>query len=336
MKHSIFISLIIALSYSISYGRTTLTTSQPSGKKGDLVTVAVHFSSDSTEVVGAQFTLDYDPAQMTLREIVGGEALADHEVIDEQEVGKISISLLSMTNKAFQNGDLASIAFTLDSDLSEDTYALSIVDSETVLATRAGEKESYEAIQKINDLFLQYAAEGNAAKPSTSRAVNFKANDDGTDTNYQWNFGDGTVKTGKEASHVYKTPDSYLITITASNFLGTKETKRRITINAPFWALDANDLGNGWKSFDWFGNFYDKTNTPWMYHENLGWLYREGETVDDTWLWSEKWDWAWTSDLVYPYLSQSTGNWLFYLSGSSNPSRFFDYGLGNWTSGAEN
>ena len=335
MNTKLLIISSFTIFFATAFGRTTLTPSQPSGSRGDVVTVDMHFSTDSSEVVGAQFTLEYDPAQMTAGEILGGDALADHEVFDQQESGKISISLLSMTNKAFTEGILASISFTLDADLTEDTTAFSLLEDETVLATKAGEKEAYEAIQKINDLFLQYAAEESAAKPSTSRAVTFKAKDDGTDTTYEWNFGDGTRKTGQEVSHVYKTPDSYLISITASNFLGTQETKRRITINAPFWALDADDLGNGWKSFDWFGNFYDGTNTPWIYHENLGWLYREGDTVDDTWLWSDKWNWAWTSDLIYPYLSQSNGNWLFYLSGSSSPARFFDYGVSSWTTGSD-
>lgn len=333
MKLKLFFLPVFLIPFLNTNGRTTLTPSQPSGERGDVVTVDVHFYSDSAEVVGAQFTLEYDPAQMTAGEIKGGDSLADHEVFDQQEAGKISISLLSMTNKEFSDGILTSIAFTLDADLSEDSVACTLLEDETILATKTGEKESYEAIQKINDLFLKYAADGSAAKPSIARSVSFNAVDDGSDTTYLWDFGDGESATGSNVSHVYKTPDSYLITITASNFLGTKETKRRITINAPYWALDAEDLGSGWKSFDWFGNFYDGTGSPWIYHQNLGWLYREGETVDDTWLWSEKWNWAWTSDLTFPYLTKNTGEWLYYLPGSSNPTRIYDYGLGSWTTG---
>jgi hypothetical protein len=337
MKTTLFILSIISFLWSVTaFARTTLTPSQPTGEKGDIVTIDVHFSSDSADIVGAQFTLEYDPAQMSVGEINGGDALDDHEVFDQQETGKISLSLLSMSNKAFSEGILASISFSLDADLTEDTSAFELLEDETILAKKTGEKEAYEAIQKINDLFLQYAAEGSAAKPSTSRSVTFKAEDDGSDTSYEWNFGDGTIKTGQEATHVYKTPDSYLITITASNFLGTKESKRRITINAPYWTLDATDLGNGWKSFDWFGSFYEGTNTPWIFHESLGWLYREGDTVDDTWFWSEKFEWGWTSDLIYPYFSRPSGHWLFYLSGSVNPTQFYDYGINSWTTGNEN
>ena len=51
---------------SVSQARTTLTASQPYGLRGEVVQVEVHYSSDSSEVVGAQFTLEYDPAQMTV------------------------------------------------------------------------------------------------------------------------------------------------------------------------------------------------------------------------------------------------------------------------------
>ena len=137
-------------------------------------------------------------------------------------------------------------------------------------------------------------------------------------------------KNWKSASHSYKSPDSYLITITASNFLGSKKSTRRITIDAPYWDLDSKNLGNGWKSFDWFGNYYESNNQNWIYHESLGWLYRSGDTVDDTWFWSKHWNWGWTSDLAYPYFVKSNSDWMYYLQGTSNPIRIYDYGLSSW------
>ena len=320
-----YLSILSCLS-----ARTTLTPSQPSGERGDVISIDLHFTSDSAEVVGAQFALEYDPAQMTVGEITKGSAITDHEVFDEQGNGKITLSVLSMTNQVFNEGVLASVAFTLDADLSSDTTAATLSLNETMLVTKAGQTESFEAIQKINDLFLKYSAEVDATKPSVSRAISFTSEDDGSDTSYSWDFGDGTIKNGKSASHVYKTPSSYLITITATNFLGSKESTRRVTIDAPYWALDANDLGNGWKSFDWFGNYFESSSNNWIYHEQLGWLYRSGETVDDTWFWSKHWNWAWTSDLSYPYLVKSNSEWMYYLQGTSNPIRLYDYGLSSW------
>jgi hypothetical protein len=322
--------LIFFFASSFLLGRTTLTPSQPSGNKGDVISIDLHFSTDTAQVVGAQFAIEYDPAQMTVGEIIKGEAVVDHEVFDEQTNGKITLTVLSMTNQIFTDGVLASVSFTLDEDLSSDTTAATLSLNETMLVTKAGGVEAFEAIQKINDLFLKYAAEVDSTKPSTSRAISFSSEDDGSDTSYSWDFGDGNVKSGKNASHTYKTPNSYLITITATNFLGSKKSTRRVTIDAPYWLLDAKDLGNGWKSFDWFGNYYESSSNNWIYHEQLGWLYRSGETVDDTWFWSKHWNWGWTSDLSYPYLVKSNSEWMFYLQGTSNPIRLYDYGLSSW------
>ena len=332
MQNKLILLLSSALPFFCLQGRTTLTPSQPYGETGEVVSVEVHFSSETTEVVGAQFTLEYDPALMTVGEIAKGTGVSNHEVFDEQSSGKISVTLLSMTNAAFTSGTLASISFTLESPVSQETSSVSLVADETLLVTKAGDKESYEAIQKINELFLQYAAQGEASKPSTARSIDFSATDDGSDATYLWDFGDGTTVSGKSASHVYKTPNSYLITMTATNFLGSKTSTKRVTVEAPYWALDATDLGFGWKSFDWFGKYYEVPDSPWMYHEKLGWMYRQGETVDDTWLWTERWKWTWTSDSVYPFLANSNATWLYYFNGTSNPVRYFDYGVSQWLS----
>lgn len=46
---------------------------------------------------------------------------------------------------------------------------------------------------------------------------------------------------------------------------------------------DAMDRGAGWKSFDWFGYFYETSN-PWVFHEDLGWFYKATEGTDSIWL----------------------------------------------------
>ena len=45
----------------------------------------------------------------------------------------------------------------------------------------------------------------------------------------------------------------------------------------------ATDHGAGWKSFDWFGYFYETAN-PWVFHADLGWFYRAGDGTDSIWL----------------------------------------------------
>ena len=82
IKYATVLLLASVLPFWGLTGRTTLTPSQPSGAQGDVVNVEVHFSSDTTEVVGAQFTLTYDPAVMTAGEISTGTAVSNHEVFD--------------------------------------------------------------------------------------------------------------------------------------------------------------------------------------------------------------------------------------------------------------
>ena len=80
--------ILFFLSSSSLFSRTTLTPSQPSGERGDVISIDLHFTSDSAEVVGAQFALEYDPAQMTVGEITKGSAITDHEVLTNREMGK--------------------------------------------------------------------------------------------------------------------------------------------------------------------------------------------------------------------------------------------------------
>ena len=238
---------------------------------------------------------------MSVGEIIEAMPLDDHEVFDRQETGKISLSLLSMSNKEFTDG-IGKYLISLDADLTEDTPRSNCWKMK-LFSPRKPEKKK-PTKQSRKSMICSSNMQQKAVRPSLPHPDQSHSKLRMMVVTPPMNGILETVRRRPERKqlHVYKTPDSYLITITASNFLGTKESKRRITINAPYWALDATDLGNGWKSFDWFGSFYDGTNTPWIFHESLGWLYREGDTVDDTWFWSEKLNGD-GPDLIYPYLS---------------------------------
>jgi len=58
------------------------------------------------------------------------------------------------------------------------------------------------------------------------------------------------------------------------------------------WSL-STDHGGGWKSFDWFGPYWEGNGTDWIYHHELGWLYRQGASTDSIWLWKSHFGWFW-------------------------------------------
>jgi formylglycine-generating enzyme required for sulfatase activity len=58
------------------------------------------------------------------------------------------------------------------------------------------------------------------------------------------------------------------------------------------WSL-STEHGGGWKSFDWFGPYWEGNGTDWIYHHELGWLYRQGATTDSIWLWKSNFGWLW-------------------------------------------
>jgi antitoxin component YwqK of YwqJK toxin-antitoxin module len=58
------------------------------------------------------------------------------------------------------------------------------------------------------------------------------------------------------------------------------------------WSL-ATEHGGGWKSFDWFGPYWESNGTDWIYHHELGWLYCQGASDDSIWLWKSHFGWFW-------------------------------------------
>lgn len=95
------------------------------------------------------------------------------------------------------------------------------------------------------------------------------------------------------------------------------------------WNL-ATDHGSGWKSFDWFGSYCD-TATGWIYHHQLGWLYRASDATESIWLWKEELGWIWTRATLYPHLyHQDTLGWLYFRSGPNGFPAFYYYRHEKW------
>ena len=67
-----------------------------------------------------------------------------------------------------------------------------------------------------------------------------------------------------------------------------------------------------WKSESWFGSFMDKY-FPWVYHEDLKWIYIVGVSPMEFWFYSEKLGWLWTGQTIYPHIySSNEKGWIYY------------------------
>jgi hypothetical protein len=89
--------------------------------------------------------------------------------------------------------------------------------------------------------------------------------------------------------------------------------------------------GNDWYRADWFGEFWNDGVSPWVYHLNLGWLFRSGREFDSIWFWDSKLGWLWTSMDAYPYFfSTSRKDWILYKLDTKNPRLFYDFKSRTW------
>jgi hypothetical protein len=329
---SMFLLLFAMCPLCFLHAETYLTTGMLGGETGSVVDVPVFFSSDE-DVVGAEFIIEYNASLLEIGGIQTGDALSDHEIFDDQETdGQLKLTILSMKNASLDEGNLSIVSFTLLADLETSQEHLKIDPDNTLLVALSGEQFSYQNIDPIEEILMVYNAALMPTKPAAGREILLEVNSDFPLTSYHWELGDGTEYNGTSTYHTYENPNNYLVTITAKNPIGTFTQTQEIVVNSPYWEFDAMDLGNGWKSFDWFGTFYDGSGNSWIYHQSLGWMYRHGETIDDTWLWSERWNWSWVSNEVFPYFAKANGGWIYYFNGTTNPIRWYDYSTENWYS----
>jgi len=88
----------------------------------------------------------------------------------------------------------------------------------------------------------------------------------------------------------------------------------------------ASEITNDWKSFSWFGQFFE-TSSNWIYHLKLGWLYRHGDNLTSLWFYSSDHGWLFTSKNIYPYLFHHTNNSWLYLK----ENRLFSWANQSWS-----
>jgi hypothetical protein len=84
-----------------------------------------------------------------------------------------------------------------------------------------------------------------------------------------------------------------------------------------------------WKSESWFGYFMD-SNFPWVFHEDLGWIYITGVSPTQFWFYSEKLGWLWTGSTHYPALYSGTEKgWIYF---DKSKSAYYSYVTNSWKS----
>ena len=98
----------------------------------------------------------------------------------------------------------------------------------------------------------------------------------------------------------------------------------------PLTAAQAMDNAPGWWESPWLGNYY-RSESGWMLHLDLGWLYPSPSAGGGLWMWKEAVGWIWTEDGLYPYLySAGRENWLYFFGEHEKSRLLYDYGERNW------
>ena len=92
----------------------------------------------------------------------------------------------------------------------------------------------------------------------------------------------------------------------------------------------ATDLGQGWKSLNWLGIYYQHENN-WLYHKGLGWVYPFLSAADSLWIYlPQKDEWVWTKESVFPYLFHGfSEKWLYYVL-NGGVSKFYQWDGNDW------
>jgi hypothetical protein len=110
---------------------------------------------------------------------------------------------------------------------------------------------------------------------------------------------------------------------------GESGTFRTENASALYGAVEIEGRSN-WLDSDWFGKIF-RTDSPWIYHSRLGWLYMVSEDQHSIWLWSSDLGWVWTTAENYPYLFRfSDGAWLNFAFFTDTSRIFYNYLTESW------
>jgi len=167
-----------------------------------------------------------------------------------------------------------------------------------------------------------------------------------TDTNATWSDfvdGNGTISaTGSVNINVTGTYElTYNYTDSSGNAANT--VLRQLIIEGNSESDDAeiitfqDDLSDsspiqgsgGWWESSWMGVFYAESY-PWIYHQNLGWLFVHLDSPLGSWMYHPRLGWLWTMPNVFPHLFLTKRNQWFHVNQSISKTTIYDYQEQEW------
>ena len=87
--------------------------------------------------------------------------------------------------------------------------------------------------------------------------------------------------------------------------------------------MQLGDSDTWWRS-DWFGLFYTELY-PWIYHQNLGWVFVNVDSTRGAWLYHERLGWVWTMPEIFPSLFMAKRNEWTYVDTTREKTTMYDY-----------
>tara|TARA_A200000159_G_scaffold54006_1_gene50048 strand:- start:23455 stop:23919 length:465 start_codon:yes stop_codon:yes gene_type:complete len=131
----------------------------------------------------------------------------------------------------------------------------------------------------------------------------------------------GTATFGPEFSKYSQNYDNKILEYENQLFESLNESfrGRGYKVSSIYESLD---IGSDWRD-SWLGIFY-QSNTQWIYHIKLKWIYPHRTPTGGYWLWLESTGWIWTDESFYPFFCDEFSRKL-YLYNSEQRTIFYCY-----------
>ena len=94
---------------------------------------------------------------------------------------------------------------------------------------------------------------------------------------------------------------------------------------------NVSDVAIGWKKTNWFGNYYENGDN-WLYHLNIGWVYKSFNNFA-TWFHVPKLKaWAYTNQNIFPFMYDFSQQKWIYISNTGTDPLYYKYDNNAWSS----